>query len=310
MVRHPMPPDPRLARFVHPRYWPTWLGVGLLRLVVFLPMPLVALLGRILGTLIYVLYVPRRRVVRINLRLCFPDLPRRRIESLVHRHFRAFGQTIFDVAIAWWSGPHRLRRIVRFHNRVHYDQALRAGRNVILLAPHFLGLEMGGVRLSLEGPLVSVFRHPDNELLRILMWRARLRFGAKLIEHNQPFMSLVRTVKSGTPLYYLPDQDAGRRHSVFAPFFGVPAATFTALSRLARLTGAAVIPCVTYQRSWGRGYEVAFHPPLADFPTVDALADTTRMNNEIERAVRMHPEQYFWLHKRFKTRPPGETKIY
>lgn len=300
----------RLCAFVHPRYWPTWFGVCALRLLSWLPLPLLTAIGGGVGLLLYALHGPRRRVVRVNLERCFPELPRARVRRLVRRHFRAFGQTVLDVAIAWWASPRRLRRLVRFRNRRYYDEAHRTGRSVILLAPHFLGLEIGGVRLSLETPLVSVFRHPDNRLLRTLMLRARTRFGLRLVEHNQPFTSLVRAVKSGTALYYLPDQDAGRRHAVFAPFFGVPAATFTALARIARMTDAVVIPCVTYQRSWGRGYEIVFHPPLMDFPTGDALADATRMNVEIERAVRVHPEQYFWLHKRFKTRPAGAPKFY
>ncbi len=301
---------PRLSVLLRPRYWAAWLGLGLLRALGCLPLPLIAAVGGGIGLLLYALHAPRRRVVYRNLEHCFPELTPRQIRRLARRHFRAFGQTLIDVAIAWWAGPRRLRRIVRFRNRRYYDEAQRAGRNVILLAPHFVGLEMGGVRLSLEGPLVSVFRHPVNVLVRALMWRARVRFGARLIEHNQPFTSLVRAVKSGVPLYYLPDQDAGHRHSVFAPFFRIPAATFTALARLARMTDAVVIPCVTYQRSWGRGYEIVLGAPLAGFPAGDPLVDATQMNAEIERAVRVHPEQYFWLHKRFKTRPPGEPKFY
>ncbi|MFL6624080.1 MAG: lysophospholipid acyltransferase family protein [Sulfurifustaceae bacterium] len=304
--------DNREQRFLalHPRYWPSWFGVGLLRLLAFLPLPLLALLGNGIGLLLYALHAPRRRVAYLNLARCFPNLSPRQVRQLVRRHFRAFGQTLLDVAIAWWAGRRRVSRLVRFRDRHYYEEARLSGRNVILFAPHFLGLEMGGVRLSLDGPLVSVFRHPDNELVRRLMLRARLRFGARLIEHNQPFTSLVRAVKAGTPLYYLPDQDAGRRHSVFAPFFGIPAATFTALARLARMTGAVVIPCITYQRSWGRGYEIVFRPPLAGFPSGDDAADATRMNHEIEQAVLEHREQYFWLHKRFKTRPVGEPKFY
>lgn len=299
-----------LARFAHLRYWPTWAGLGVLRVLARLPLPVVAPIGATLGLLLYALHGPRRRVVQINIARCFPELPERERERLVRRHFRAFGRTLIEVALAWWAGPRRLRRLVRFRNPHHYEEALSAKRPIIFLAPHFLGLEIAGIRLSLDTPLVSVFHGTKNRLVRELMWRARTRFGLKLIEYDRPFTSLVRAVKSGTPLYYLPDQDAGRRHSVFAPFFRIPAATFTALPRLAQMTDAVVILCVAYQRSWGRGYDVVFHPPLANFPSADPLADTTRMNAEIERAVRQHPEQYFWLHKRFKTRPPGEPTFY
>jgi Kdo2-lipid IVA lauroyltransferase/acyltransferase len=298
------------AGLARPGYWPTWIGLGLLRVLSWLPLPLVWAIGAGIGMALYVLHRPRRRVAQVNVERCFPSRSRREQRRIVRRHFRAFGQSLVDVPIAWWARARRLRRLVQLRGRCHLDQALAGGRSVILLAPHFLGLEIGGMRLSLEGPLLSVFRHPDNRLVRSIMHWARTRFGARLIAHNQPFMSLVRAVKSGTPLYYLPDQDAGRRHSIFAPFFGIPAATFTTLGRLARLTNALVIPCVTYQRPWGRGYEIVFGPPLADFPSGDPLADTTRMNAAIECAVQVHPEQYFWLHKRFKTRPPGEPKFY
>ncbi|MEK7697070.1 MAG: lysophospholipid acyltransferase family protein, partial [Pseudomonadota bacterium] len=176
--------------------------------------------------------------------------------------------------------------------------------------PHFLGLEVAVSRLALERPMVTVFRHPDNVPLRVVVERGRKRFGLKLIEHNQPFTALVRAVKSGTPLYYLPDQDAGRRNAVFAPFFGIPASTFAALGRLARMTDAVVIPCIARQRAYGRGYEILFQPPLKNFPTGNVAADATRMNAEIENVVRKWPAQYFWVHKRFKTRPEGERNFY
>ncbi len=299
----------RRSRLARPRHWLTWVGLGALRLAAWLPLPLLAPLGAALGVLLYALHDPRRHVVATNIARCFPALAASAQRRLVRRHFRAFGQSVLELAVAWWAGPARLRRLVRLRGWHHYEAA-RARHNVILLAPHFLGLEIGGIRLSLETPLAAVFHHPRNPVLRALMWRARTRFGLRLFDYNRPFTALVRAVKSGTPLYYLPDQDAGRRHAVFAPFFGIPAATYTALSRLARLTQAVVIPCATYRRSWGRGYEIVLQPPLAEFPSADPLADTTRMNAEIERAVRRHPEQYFWLHQRFKTRPEGAAKFY
>lgn len=306
----PSPPPATLWRYRRPRHWPTWLGLAFLRLVSLLPLPLIALIGQGVGLLLHALHGSRRRITRRNIERCFPELSAREHARLVRRHFRALGQTLLDNAIAWWGSARRLRRLVRLQGREHLDKALQAGRNIILLAPHFVGLEIGGVRLSLERPTVTVFRHPDNKLLREVMERQRARFGLRLIEHNKPFTSLVRAVKSGALLYYLPDQDAGRRHSVFAPFFGIPAATFTALGRLARMTDAAVILCVTCQRPLGLGYETVLFPPLEGYPTDDEYADTARMNAVIEAAVRRRPEQYFWVHKRFKTRPEGEENFY
>lgn len=299
-----------LGRYRHPRYWPTWIGLGFMRAVSWLPLPAIALFGRALGMLLYALHASRRHVVHVNIRLCFPELSPRAQVRLARKHFRAFGQTLLDIGVTWWASESRLKRLTRFRGREHYDRALREKKSVILLVPHFVGLETGGMRLSIDRPMVTLFRHPVNKLVSAVMGRARARFQMRLVEHNKPLTAVVRQVKAGNPLYYLPDQDAGRRQSVFTPFFGIPAATFVVLPRLAEMTDAVVIPCVTRQLSWGRGYEIIFRPPLENFPSGDALADTTRMNREIEAVVREIPEQYFWLHKRFKTRPEGEPRLY
>lgn len=302
--------DVRLSQYWHPRYWPTWIGLTFMRLVSWLPLPLIALAGGALGMLLYALHAKRRHIVYVNVRRCFPELSPRQQARIAQRHFRAFGQTLLDIGIAWWASESRIKRLTRFRGREHYDHALRENKNIILLAPHFLGLEYGGIRLSTERPMVTVFRHPVNELLSVVMERARSRFQLRLVEHIKPLTTLVRQMKNRVPLYYLPDQDAGPRQSVFAPFFGIPAATFVVLPRFAEMTDAVVIPCITRQLSWGRGYEINFRPPLKNFPSGDPVADTTRMNKEIEAAVREMPEQYFWLHKRFKTRPAGEKDFY
>jgi KDO2-lipid IV(A) lauroyltransferase len=302
--------DAALSHYLQPRWWPTWIGLGFMRMVSWLPLPLITAIGAVFGQLLYVLHAKRRHVVNVNVRRCFPELSPGRQSRIVRRHFRAFGQTLLDIGISWWASEARIKRLTRFRGREHYDQALRANKNIILLAPHFLGLEIGGIRLSIERPMVTVFRHPVNELLSVVMERARSRFQLNLVEHIKPLTALVRQTKKGVPLYYLPDQDAGRRNSVFAPFFGIPAATFIVLPRLAQMTDAVVIPCITRQLPWGRGYEIEFRPALKDFPSGDAVADTTRMNQEIQIAVREIPEQYFWLHKRFKTRPEGESAFY
>jgi KDO2-lipid IV(A) lauroyltransferase len=302
--------DAALSHYLQPRWWPTWIGLGFMRMVSWLPLPLITAIGAALGQLLYVLHAKRRHVVNVNVRRCFPELARGQQSRIVRRHFRAFGQTLLDIGISWWASEARIKRLTRFRGREHYDQALRDKKNIILLAPHFLGLEIGGIRLSTEQPMVTVFRHPVNELLSVVMERARSRFQLNLVEHVKPLTTLVRQTKNGVPLYYLPDQDAGPRQSVFAPFFGIPAATFVVLPRLAQMTDAVVIPCITRQRSWGRGYEINFRPPLNNFPSGDPVADTTRMNREIEAAVREMPAQYFWLHKRFKTRPKGEPAFY
>ena len=294
----------------HPRHWPAWLGLALMRLISLLPLPVLAAAGAVIGELFYHLVPSRRHVVAVNLALCFPELGKGEQRKLVREHFHAFGQTLFDVGVAWWGGPARLRRLVHIRGRENAERLIAQGKSVILMAPHFLGLEIGGIRISLEGAGCAMFRPVDNPVLNAAMEQGRSRFGLTLISHRAPLTTVVRMVREGLPLFYLPDQDPHRRSRTFVPFFGVPAATFTSLSRLAAVTEAAVVPCICRQLPRGRGYEVVFRPPLADFPTGNPMEDAARMNREIEREVRALPAQYFWMHKRFKTRPPGEPKIY
>jgi lauroyl/myristoyl acyltransferase len=231
-------------------------------------------------------------------------------EELLRRHFRAFGAAMMGVSLIWWASAPRLRSLVRFRNREHYDNALAAGKKIILLAPHFLGLEVAGVFLAHERRIISMYKEPRNDLVDWLMRRSRLRFGGALFERDSHLKGLIRLIRSGYPFYYLPDQNPGEAAHVFAPFFGVPTATLTALSRLARLADAAVIPCFTRLLPKGEGYEIIFHPPLAGFPSGDDVADASAMNAAIEAGVREMPEQYMWTYKRFKQRPPGEPSLY
>ena len=273
-----------------------------------LPLPVLAVLGRGLGGLAYLLLGSRRRVVAVNLALCFPDQSAAWRRRLARAHFASLGQGLFDVMVAWWASPARLSRLVAFSGREHYDEALAHG-NVILLVPHFAAIEVGCV-LSLERPMANVYRRLPNPVFEAAFRRRIGRFGATMITQQEGVRPVLKALKEGRVLYYLPDQDFGERSSVFAPFFGVPAVTLHAIGRLARAVSAQVVPCYVWQRPRGRGYEIAFAPPLAGFPSGDALTDATATNRAIEDGVRAHPEQYFWVHKRFKTRPPGLPRVY
>jgi KDO2-lipid IV(A) lauroyltransferase len=275
----------------------------------FLPLTLLAPIGQGVGMLLYALGRERRRVARINLHLCFPGLSEREREALLRRHFRAFGRSLVEYGILWWSPKERVQRLVRVEGLENWQAA--AGKPVIWLAPHFVGLDMGGVRLTTEFPLVSIYSRQKHARFDRLLRHGRTRFGdTTLFSRQDGIRPVVKALRGGLPFYYLPDQDFGARDSLFVPFFGVPAATITGLSRLARATGAVVVPCVTRQLPGGAGYVLKFHPPWEDFPGTDIESDTRRMNAFIEACVREMPEQYFWLHKRFKTRPPGEAPLY
>jgi KDO2-lipid IV(A) lauroyltransferase len=275
----------------------------------FLPLVLLNPLGQGVGLLFYTLGRERREVARANLRLCFPEWSERERERQVRRHFRAFGRSFLERGILWWSSAARIKRIVRIEGEAHW-QALR-GQPLILLAPHFVGLDMGGSRLSIDVQIASMYSKQKNPLADRLLLQGRRRFNTpRLFSRQDSVRSVVKTIRTGLPFYYLPDMDFGARDSIFVPFFGVMAATITGVSRMARMAGARVAPAVTRQLPGGQGYVLRFYPAWENFPSDDIAADTRRVNAFIEERVREMPEQYYWLHKRFKTRPAGEQRLY
>lgn len=270
-----------------------------------LPMPWLAACGRLFGRLFYRFGHARRHIALTNLGLCFPSLSETEKSALVRRHFEAFGRSFIERGLLWWASPERIRRIVRLEGLAYIPQ----DRPVILLAPHFVGLDMGWTRLTLERDLVSMYANQKNPVFNAALYRGRLRFGhSELLSRQEGTRRAIKALKAGTPFYYLPDLDYGRQDAIFVPFFGVPAATITGLSRLARMTGAVVLPVIT--RMQDDGYVVEIGAAWNDFPGTSIETDTRRMNAFIEEAVRQMPEQYFWLHRRFKTRPPGEKRPY
>jgi len=294
-----------------PRYWPSWLVVGLFRLVGLLPYPVLWALGTGLGYLSYYLAGSRRRVAWRNLEICFPDRTAAERRRMLRRHFGYLGEAAFGQGLIWGASRRRLERLVRVVGRGPIDACLAEGRPVIVLVPHFVGLELGGAAFTaLVHPGVYMYQRVRDPVLDSQMLRARTRFGSRSIERQDDLRGLVRIIKAGTPFFYLPDQNAGPRDGVFVPFCGLAASTVPALSRFARLTGALVIPTYARYRPWGRGLELIFDPALDPFPSDDRVADTAFMNRVIEARVRTMPEQYFWVHRRFKTRPPGEPPVY
>ncbi len=287
----------------------TRLGLALIWLLHWLPLPVLAVLGRCAGRLLYGLARERRQVVLTNLRLCFPELRDDQRTALARRHFAAFGRSLLEHGILWWGSHERVLRLVRIEGLQHWQAV--AGRPVILLAPHFVGLDMGGIRLGAEYRVVSVYSQQKNPAFDAILYRGRTRFVMpELFSRQQGIRPVVRAMRQGLPFYYLPDMDFGERDSLFVPFFGVPAATISALARIARLAGAVVVPAVTRQLPGAQGYELRFYPAWEHYPGDDDSADARRMNAFIEERVREMPEQYYWLHKRFKTRPPGEARFY
>jgi len=279
---------------------------GLMWLLHRLPFPALTAIGNAVGAALFWLIPERRRVTRINLQMCFPQMPAAERERLARAAFRSFCRSFIDRAVLWWGSDERIRRMVRIEGLEHLDAA---GARVIVLAPHFAGLDAAGIRLSMERNLSSLYSHQKDPVLDRLLLRGRTRFRPHVVSRQQGLRKVLRWIQSGIPFYYLPDLDFGRKGTVFVPFFGVPAATAVGLSYIARSTGAAVVPCVARMLPEG-GYVARFYPAWNGFPSGDEAADARRMMAFIEERVLEMPEQYHWLHKRFKTRPVGEARFY
>ncbi|HUJ17887.1 MAG TPA: lipid A biosynthesis acyltransferase [Nitrospirota bacterium] len=299
-----------LKTFLNPRYWYAWPVLALMVLLAWTPRRILRFLGSGLGTVISWIPSSNRRYAERNLELCFPEKSPAERRRLMKQHFRLSGFATLSLGVAWFAPPWRLKRFIAVRDRHYLEDAVGRG-NVIMLAPHFIGLDMGGARLASERSrkYVSMYRKARDPLLEYLFQR-RARFGSVIIERNAGLKPIIRCLREGRPFYYLPDQDMGDRASVFVPFFGIPAATVTALSRIALATNAVVVPFITRILPNACGYEVRFYPPLENFPTDDPVADATRMNQAIEQWVREMPEQYMWSYRRFKTRPNNEPSLY
>lgn len=281
--------------------------VGLLWVMHWLPLPALRGIGWLLGRLLYAAGRERRKVALTNLRLCFPEKSEVEREELARRHFVAFSRAVLDRTLGWWASKERLERIIRIHGVEHLNDP--DGKPVILLSPHFVGLDAGATRISMFIVGCSVYSNQKNPVFNKLLYDGRKRFNDTVLFSRQEGMrGIIKAMKAGHQFYYLPDMDFGPKESIFVPFFGVQAATIPGVARLVRLTGAKVVACIT--RQVADGYEVEVMPPWENFPGESIEADTEYVNRFIEGQVLRMPEQYFWLHKRFKTRPPGEQRVY
>jgi len=295
----------------HPRHWPSWILVGLFRLLGRLPFRLLWAVGMVFGRLAYVLGGPRRTVALKNLEICLPDLTARERWRLASRHFGYLGVAAFTQGLVWGASKRRLARLVRIRHRERFAEAQAQGRNLIVMVPHFVGLELGGAAFTaLVHPGMYMYQKIRNPVIDAQMRRSRTRFGAVPVERADDLRGMLREIRRGTPLFYLPDQDPGKRKGIFVPFCGLPAATVPMLSRFARLADALVIPAYARFLPRGRGLELIFDPPLEPFPTGDPARDAALMNRAIEERIGTMPAQYFWVHRRFKTRPPGGPPVY
>jgi len=285
--------------------------LAVLWLVHWLPLSFQAALGRGLGSLLWPLARSRRRVALRNLALCLPEKTAAERDAIARALFQWFCRSVMERGLLWYAPVRRLRRLIRVEGDVGF--ADRHPGAVMWLVPHFVGLDVAGaaVQLHIARPGASVYQVQNNPVLDAAVRQGRLRHGnAQIFARSETAKPLMRAIRQGAGFFNLPDMDFGERDAAFVPFFGVNAATLLAPSRMARALNMAVQPVVVEMLPGGQGYVVRFMPPWDDFPTADATADTARMNRWIESQVRLLPEQYLWVHKRFKTRPQGEPDLY
>ncbi|MBO2926262.1 lipid A biosynthesis lauroyl acyltransferase [Metapseudomonas otitidis] len=299
------------AAFLHPRFWPLWLGLGLLWLLTQLPYPVLVRLGRVLGGWMGRLAGSRRRIVRRNLELCFPAMTAEARERLLRENFASTGIAFFEMAMSWWWPAARLRRLAHIEGLEHLQQAQAEGQGVILMALHFTTLEIGAALLGQVHTIDGMYREHKNPLFDYIQRRGRERHNldATAIE-REDVRAMLKVLRAGRAIWYAPDQDYGAKQSLFVPLFGINAATVTATTKFARLGRAKVLPFTQERLADGSGYRLVVHPPLADFPGESEEADCIRINQWIEQEVSRLPEQYLWAHRRFKSRPEGEPKLY
>jgi Kdo2-lipid IVA lauroyltransferase/acyltransferase len=293
----------------HPRYWPTWLALGILRVFEPLPFAFLVWLGRRIGGLLARLPLGFVRIARRNLELCFPELALDERERILREHFRSLGIGLFETAISWWSSDARIRRLTQLEGEEHLRAALARGRGAILLSAHFTALEIGARALCARIPASIMYRPTRNLVLERFLARNRSRQAKRAIPRDD-VRTLITALKNNEPVWYAPDQAYRKKGAEMVQFFHLPAATNTATSRLARMTGAAVLPYFPERLPGSRGYRMMIQPMLENFPTDAPAADARRFNELIEAQVRRSPEQYLWIHRRFKGLTPDYPNYY
>ena len=299
---------------LRPRYWPTWLGLGLLYLSIHLPWRWQSALGHGIGKLMYRVAGKRRRIANINLRLCFPELNDDKREQLLRKNFKYVGLAVMESGLSWWGNPARLPKFGQITGMQHLEKALQRGKGVILLTGHMTSTDLGGKILGIalmdtEHPIQAMYKPAHNVLINTMMVRGRELQARRLFKHRD-IRSFIRGLQENLPSWYARDQDFGLKQGVFADFFGVPTATLTATARIAAKTGAAVVPYFPIRLEGDRGFEIRILPEWKDYPSGDEVADARRVNAVIEEVVREFPDQYLWMHRRFKTRPEGLPPVY
>ena len=306
MIKSP----PFKKSFLQPKYWLTWFGIGLLYILVLLPYPVIYWLGTRLGRFSKVFLKKRLQIAERNLELCFPQMPKSEREALVNKNFESVGMGLFETGMAWFWPEWRVKRWFKVSGLENIQKVKDSGQGILLIGIHFLTLELGARIFGIYNPGVGVYRPNDNPVMDWLQTWGRLRSNKFMIDRKD-VKGMIRSLKAGEIIWYAPDHDYGPRKSVFVPLFAVDkAATTTGTYILAKTSKPALIPFTPKRLPEGKGYELIISPPVADFPIDNEENSVKAMNKVVEQEILRAPDQYMWLHRRFKTRPEGDASLY
>lgn len=306
MIKSP----PFKKSFLQPKYWLTWFGIGLLYILVLLPYPVIYWLGTRLGRFSKVFLKKRVQIAERNLELCFPQMPKSEREALVNKNFESVGMGLFETGMAWFWPEWRVKRWFKVSGLENISMVQEKGQGILLIGIHFLTLELGARIFGIYNPGIGVYRPNDNPVMDWLQTWGRLRSNKFMIDRKD-VKGMIRALKAGEIIWYAPDHDYGPRKSVFVPLFAVDkAATTTGTYILAKTSNPALIPFTPKRLPEGKGYELIISPPVADFPVDNDENTAKAMNKVVEQEILRAPDQYMWLHRRFKTRPEGDASLY
>jgi len=298
------------TEFLHPRYWITWFGISVLFLLVQLPYPLLHWLGRWMGRTSMRFMKRRVAIARRNFELCFPDMDEEQLEQRLVKNFESLGMGLIETGIAWFWPDHRVRRWFTVNDLHHLQNAQKTGRGALIIGVHFMSLELGGRVMGLCQPMMAMYRPHNNKLMEWIQTKGRMRSNKAMI-NRRDLRGMVHALKQGEAVWFAPDQDYGPKGSVFAPLFAVPqAATTSGTWMLARMAKPAMVTVVLIRKEDGSGYELVIQPELQNYPLHDEQQAAAYMNRVIEGEIMRAPNQYMWLHRRFKTRPVGAVSLY
>lgn len=295
-------------KFLLPRFWPTWILLGFFWCIAQLPVTWNQLIGRAIGRALFRLGKSRRMIAETNVRLCFPELSKTEQDVIIKESIISCGLSMSETAIALWGNLDKMRGRYSISGLEHVEKAKAEGKGILFCGSHLTTIDISGRMFSYHAEADVLYRPDPNPLIAYFIAKARNRVNANAIHRNDT-KQLIKNLRNGHIVWYAPDQNYNIKHSIFAPFFGIQAATIVATSRIAKLSGCAVIPFFCYREERGR-YRIEILPALENFPTNDDLADATRINQVIEAAIRKAPGQYLWVHRRFKSRPAGEPSFY